>query len=139
MDTVIESIDRVLVIDDNEIDALICAKTFQKFNESIQVQSFLGANEALKYLQDKFSKNPEELPDLILLDLYMPLMDGWLFLQEYKKIVEQSNKKIVLLMASSTTFDSDFSQMKNYKEVSGHISKPITIDKIHQIVEKYFQ
>jgi CheY-like chemotaxis protein len=138
METVVETIERVLVIDDNEIDALICAKTFQKFNEATKVTSFLGAKEALAYLQDTFTQKPEDLPDLILLDLYMPLMDGWLFLSEYKKIAEESNKKIILLMASSTTFDSDFNQMKNYKEVSGHISKPITLDKIQHILEKYF-
>lgn len=138
MEATTETIERVLIIDDNEIDALICTKVFKKYDSAIELVTFVGAKEALEFLKDKIQNNPESLPDLILLDLYMPLMNGWFFLTEYKKIAEQLPKKIVIIVASSTTYDKDLTQIQAHKEISGHLSKPLTVEKIQHIQEKHF-
>ncbi len=138
METTTKTLKKVLIIDDNEVDTLICSRVFGKYDPQVQITSFHGAKEALNYLKDLLKQSPENLPDLIILDLYMPLMNGWFFLKEYRQVVSHLKKDIVLLMASCTHYERDLSRIRNYKEINAHISKPITLQKIQEIAEIHF-
>ncbi|MEO1653559.1 MAG: response regulator, partial [Bacteroidota bacterium] len=82
-------------------------------------------------------QNQAPLPDLIIVDLYMPLMNGWFFLKEYRQISRNQEKESTLLITSCTSYDRDFQQMREFKEVSGYIAKPFTLEKISSIASRY--
>jgi CheY-like chemotaxis protein len=137
-DTVLDQIPKVLVVDDNEIDTLICAKVIETHNLAKEVIVHNQPQEALDYLIALSNTQPEQFPDLIFLDLNMPVMDGWDFLQEYKKILITISKKVILMVTSCTTDYKDFAEIKKHQEISGFMDKPITADKLRKIQEEFF-
>ncbi|WP_339607878.1 response regulator [uncultured Roseivirga sp.] len=75
------------------------------------------------------------LPELILLDLNMPVMDGWQFLDEFTKI--KTHKRITLYIVSSSIDNEDFKKAETYEVVSNYIVKPITMDALKGILEDF--
>lgn len=127
---------QVLIIDDNDIDVLVCSKLFKKHLPEVEVLGINNASEALIYLSEQH-QTQAPLPDLIIVDLYMPLMNGWFFLKEYRQVSRNQDKNITLLITSCTSYDRDFQQMREFKEVSGYIAKPFTLEKIASIADRY--
>ncbi len=76
----------------------------------------------------------ENVPDVILLDLNMPIMDGWQFLDEFIKI--KTNKKILIYIVSSSIDPADTEKAKKYESVSNFIVKPITVDNLKNILQQ---
>ena len=88
---------------------------------------------------DAFSENlasPDQLPDLILLDLNMPVLDGWQFLDALCKILPTLNKKVHIFLVSSSNDEEDFERAKTWKEVADFIVKPLTTQALHAILAR---
>ena len=91
------------------------------------------ARGAVEYLLHH-KKSVEHLPDVILLDIYMPEMDGWAFLKEYATIKDQLIKKIDVYIISSSNHPKDVTRAGALTEVKSYIVKPITIDLLKKVV-----
>jgi CheY-like chemotaxis protein len=78
----------------------------------------------------------EHLPDVILLDLYMPEMDGWGFLEAFTGIKSQLTKKIDIYIISSSSHPKDLNRAKTFSDVASYIQKPVTKDQLMQLVAK---
>jgi response regulator of citrate/malate metabolism len=89
-----------------------------------------GAVEYLLHHKD----NHEHLPDVILLDIYMPDLDGWGFVEEYGKIKDLLPKRVEIYIISSSGHLKDINRAKSLPEVSAYIQKPITKEKLREIV-----
>jgi CheY-like chemotaxis protein len=86
---------------------------------------FFNGLEAIDELKDKVET--DNIPDLILLDINMPVYDGWQFLEEFKKIKQKLTKEITVYMVSSSNDATDISKSKEYKdEVKKYYYKPMT-------------
>jgi len=90
---------------------------------SKEVVTFSNGSEAISHLK-KVLKENLRLPDIILLDLNMPVMDGWQFLDEFKNI--NFGKKITVYIVSSSIDPHDHVRAKEYTSVSSFLVKPIT-------------
>lgn len=128
----------VLIVDDDEINNFVCSKIIDQAGFAENVQTSLGAREALDLLESKVNDANDDLPDLILLDINMPIMSGWDFLEEYKSLLARSNKNVVLMMLSSSVYEEDVSKANEYKEVSGYIAKPLRMEKLEEISDQFF-
>ncbi len=129
----------VLLIDDDEINNLICMKIIKKNDFAKSVETCLGAKQALSYLRDTLAgENGKSLPELIFLDINMPAMNGWDFLEQYEKISELDQKKIVLIMLSSSMYVDDINRAKTYDTVSDYITMPLSAAHLQKIQEKFF-
>ena len=80
------------------------------------------------------SNTPEQLPDIILLDLSMPVMDGWQFLEAYINIKPRIGKQIIVYIVSSTIAPDDLLRAKSISEVNDFIIKPITKDQMVEML-----
>ena len=124
---------KVLIIDDDEISNFICKNTILKNGFSNEVKTVLSANEGLEYL-----KGSGEIPDLVLLDINMPVLNGWDFLEEYKKIRESLEELPVVVMFSSSVHEADIEKARKDQDVQDYIIKPMTTDTLENIFNKHF-
>ncbi len=90
-----------------------------------------GAVESLAH----HKKNTEHLPDVILLDIYMPDMDGWAFLNEYAAVRDQLAKPVNIYVISSSSHLKDINRANSIPDVRAYIQKPVTKEKLREIVK----
>lgn len=128
-----------MIIDDNEIDIFINKKIIESLNFVERIQSFNSAKDALNYLKlidDENSYYQLLAPQLILLDINMPIIDGFAFLEEFNKFKIFKQKPILVFMLSSSSSPVDINKANNYKNVCGLISKPLEADNLIAQLEK---
>lgn len=123
--------DAVFLVDDDPINNLINRRLLGKTGISNRIEEFLGGQDAL----DKISELGMEDSLLIFLDINMPVLNGWEFLNKYLKTFPGRSDKIIIL-SSSIDFQ-DRQKADEYSVVSGFLEKPLTIDKIKEEMEKY--
>jgi response regulator RpfG family c-di-GMP phosphodiesterase len=116
----------IMLIDDDPIVNFISSKVLNKYNEEFEILDFQKALDALYYLR----QHPEKSPDVIFLDLNMPEMDGWEFLQEYEKL----NLRSDLYILTSSFAQRDVNKSKHYSKVKDFIIKPLTKQTIQRIL-----
>ncbi|HLC83443.1 MAG TPA: response regulator [Bacteroidia bacterium] len=126
-------INLVALIDDDEIANFIGKKVIEKTQLVKQIKVFSGGQVAIDFLT-KNAKHPNLLPEIILLDLNMPGMDGFEFLAEYIRLKPEIGKKINIYVVSSSLSYSDHDRIRNINNVSDFIVKPISEEKFTKIV-----
>lgn len=123
--------DAIFLVDDDPINNLINKRLLGKVGITNQIIEFLEGEEALVQIETLPSKNQI----LIFLDINMPVLNGWEFLEKYSEVFPHRQDKIVIL--SSSIDYQDRQKAKEYQIVSGFLEKPLTLDKIYSQLEKY--
>lgn len=123
--------DAVFLVDDDPINNLINRRLLGKTGISSRIEEFQGGQDAL----EKINELHPGVSLLIFLDINMPVLNGWEFLNRYLKTYPDRNDKIVIL-SSSIDFQ-DRQKADEYPIVSGFLEKPLTTDKINSQMEKY--
>jgi CheY-like chemotaxis protein len=127
-----EKID-VLLIDDDNISNFINSRLISRLNIACKVQVKLNGQEALSYIND----GKEKCPDLIFLDINMPVMNGFEFLQSYSRGSYSKRKPIIIILTTSSDAN-DLEELQKYPEVCGFLNKPLTEDKITSVLRTHF-
>ncbi|WP_210465454.1 response regulator [Rufibacter roseolus] len=128
---------RVFLIDDDEIHNFLCESVIKSQQFAEKVNSFLWAEEALDALNGMVKDAPQDFPEIIFLDINMPGMDGWEFIEEYKKLPLELTGKCLLFVLSSAVDKNDITHARNLSEVNDFFSKPLTTDILQIISEQY--
>jgi CheY-like chemotaxis protein len=119
------------IIDNNKIYAYGFKKLLSIKDLSNQVTHFDNGSEAIAHLRDP--DNAQNLPDIIFLDLSMPVMDGWEFMKEFEEIKSQLGKKISVYILSSSIDSHDIDRAKNIPSISDYIFKPVDVQRLQEI------
>ena len=122
----------IWVIDDDPIYQIIINKIIQKSEAFSTVSTFKNGRIALDAFQQLLD-NDTALPDIILLDINMPVMDGWEFMEELGLIKPKFMKQIVVYIVSSSIALEDKNKSKSYENILGYLSKPVTVDDLISI------
>jgi CheY-like chemotaxis protein len=127
-----KKIDIACIIDDDQIYVFGLKKliTLHDFCKNILV--FGNGEEALNYITPLL-ESADKLPDVILLDINMPVMDGWEFLEEFIKIKPRANKKMEVYMVSSSINPADVEKAKAYSDLSDYLVKPVTPEDLKKV------
>jgi CheY-like chemotaxis protein len=117
----------IWVIDDDTIYQIIVNKIIQKSEMFSAISSFKNGKEALDAVTNSLNNN-ETLPDIILLDINMPIMDGWEFMEEMTLLKPSISKQIIVYVVSSSIAIEDKNRSKTYPDILGYLSKPVNIN-----------
>lgn len=122
----------VMLIDDNEIDNLINQKMIESASITENIYTHTGAKSAIEFLRnvEQLDVVDKVLPDIIFLDIDMPLMDGFQFLEEFEKLSDLIKKKCKIVMLTSSINPQDFSRSKKYNTVLLYLNKPLSHENI---------
>jgi len=128
-------INTVLLVEDNEITNFYNKHLFTKngFVEDVQIAT--NGKKALDYLQGVDIDNK---PALILLDLNMPVMNGFEFLDEFKKLKEELREGIIICILTTSLHEEDLEKAKNYAFISEYCKKPLSASQIKNILTQFF-
>lgn len=103
--------------------------------EAVSVKS---GPDALEYLNQCTNDDGKAIPDLVLLDINMPYMDGWEFLEKFKELQPNFSNSPLIVMLSSSVYEADSEKAHANPEVWDYITKPLTIDVFQNLVERLF-
>lgn len=121
------------VIDDDEIYTFTVKRVIARSDIAEKTIYFHNGKAALDFLAEN-AHQPDILPDLILLDLNMPVLDGWQFLDHYGKLLPKLDKKISVFVVSSSIDEEDYTRAKKIEAVTDYIVKPLTVDHLSNIL-----
>lgn len=124
-------VDLAYIIDDDEVIIYLTEILVKEVEFCDELKTFTCAERALDVLKVSFEKNLE-IRSVILIDLNMPIMDGWRFLDQLQ--VLDKEEKISVFVFTSSIDPRDIERAKNYKMIKDYIIKPLTIHKINKIL-----
>lgn len=128
-----KKISNLWIIDDDPM-ASFYIKRLAELGELARIITIYDkARGALEYLTNH-KKNVEHLPDVILLDIYMPDMDGWTFVDEFAQLKDELEKRIEIFIISSSGHLKDINRARSLPEVRSFLQKPITLEALKNAV-----
>lgn len=122
------------LIDDDEIYLFSVRKVIELNQLSEKVMEFRNGQEALDFFLQS-NEHVAELPDVILLDINMPVMNGWEFIEEFRKVSASFPKEILLYVVSSSVNKSDVDKARSFPSVNDYLVKPITASQLKTIYQ----
>ena len=127
----------VMLVDDNEIDNLINQKMIEASNIAEHIFVHSGAKSAIEFLKnvEKLAKGPVSLylPEIIFLDIDMPLMDGFQFLDEFERLSDSIKSHCKVVMLTSSLNPQDMNRAKKNQFVLKYINKPLTQENLKKL------
>lgn len=124
------------IIDDDDVYINLVKKIIDIKNLSENLIVFKNGKEALDYFTAIIENiEPESFPEIILLDLNMPIMDGWDFLKQFTKIKSPLKKLTTLYIVSSSINPEDLKKSKTFSDVTNYLIKPIHLDNFEAIFQ----
>lgn len=123
------------VVDDDKIFTFLLRKIIEKAQIAREIIFFENGQEAIDYLTLN-KADVMKLPQLILLDINMPILDGWQFLQEYGKLQPEVHDPIKICVMSSSGEEEDYNRAMHSGHVMDYLQKPLQIPLLRDITER---
>jgi two-component system, chemotaxis family, chemotaxis protein CheY len=124
----------IALVDDDKIFQLTASKTLKATAITDSILQFENGEEALKFLREHIT-DTDSLPDYIFLDINMPMIDGWMFLDDYENLKNKFSKPISIYMVSSSIDTRDIERARKNVNVKDYIVKPVTRDKFIELLK----
>lgn len=132
----------ILLIDDDEPTNFLSQMIIEKADCAAEIQIAYSGKQAIDYLTSQGTsasgQNTYPRPDLIFLDINMPAMNGWEFLQKYNSLEKEHQGNIVIIMLTTSLNPDDRLRSKDFHHVSGFENKPLTREKLETLLRKHF-
>ena len=131
----------ILLVDDDDTTNYLNRRLLEQVNAAHEIVVVKDGEQALAYLTRSCGDAPGAAtvcPDLIFMDIKMPVMDGFEFLEAYQETALNLKDKVVFLMLTSSASFYDLERLKKYDLVRKHYSKALTESDVKEIIEEYF-
>jgi len=125
----------IALVDDDKIFQLTASKTIKAANLTDKILQFENGEEALDFLKHH-AGDSENLPDYIFLDINMPYVDGWMFLEDYAGLKINLSKTISIFMVSSSIDPRDMDRARKNSDIREYVIKPVTREMFIELLQK---
>jgi CheY-like chemotaxis protein len=125
-----QKISTLMIVDDDDVDQMMCKRILGRSGLVDTVLGYLYAEEALDHLKG----NQIPSPDILLLDINMPRMTGFEFLEEMSQLPDDVQKPMVVMLTSSGN-PSDKLRASEFKSVKGYLTKPLSEESLRRIIQ----
>lgn len=133
-----DRIKSILLIDDDEATIFYYKIIIDYAGCKAQVDVATNGKKAIEYIHSRIEKN-EPLPDLTFLDINMPVMNGWGFMDAYSELPEVQKSKMVIVMLTSSLNPDDEENADRYSDIAEFRIKPLTADVMEELSNKNFK
>jgi len=130
-----KKLDCILLVDDNSDDNFFHKIIINKMDVVNRIDVVINGLEALAYLK----KENQTPPELIFLDINMPRMNGWEFLEQYKHLDVNQKARVVIMILTTSANPDDIKKAKEIEEVTGFETKPLSKEIMVEILNRHFQ
>ncbi|QCR23551.1 response regulator [Pontibacter sp. SGAir0037] len=133
----------VLLIDDDDTTNFLNQRLLDRMQVTDNIRTFVNGKQAFDYLYNVSNNNYERTskeyfqPELIFLDINMPVMDGFEMLDLYERLGKEFRSRIIMTVLTTSTHPQDTESAKKY--VAEYITKPLTVEKVSALLDKYFK
>ena len=127
----------ILLIDDDEATNFYNKMIIKKADCTENITTVQSGAQALEYLKSK-PKGAHPQPDLIFLDINMPAMNGWEFLEQYKNLSKEQKGKIVIVMLTTSLNPEDKERASTIDDITDFKNKPVTIEMLEAVINDHF-
>lgn len=132
-----EKLSQILIIDDDPLTAYLHKTFIKKFGVSNQVETATSGDQALQFIKNCIQSQKEEIPQLILVEVDMPMADGFHFLEAYRNL-QFKNKDSVAVVALTCSFSKRLRHRTKEYTISDYIEKPLTEERMTRLMERHF-
>lgn len=129
---------RASIVDDDRIYIFGLTKLIEMHEFCDELLVFQNGKDALENLLDDIRLG-RDLPSVILLDINMPVMDGWQFLDEFEKLPAERKQGIRVYMVSSSVNQSDLDKAKSYTDIVDYVIKPVKAADLERIANDFYE
>ncbi len=110
----------------------------EELNCTERIETMQNARDALRYLGNSINTNHYARPDLIFLDINMPAMDGWEFIDKYNQLPEEQKAKIIVVMLTTSFNPEDELKAQRITGIAAFRNKPLTTTVLTDLLKKHF-
>lgn len=128
----------ILLVDDDETTNYLNQRLLTRMQVAERIDIVTNGEEAIRYLNSCDNSGSNPCPELIFVDIKMPVMDGFEFLEEYQKLDKVKRSGQVMLMLTSSASFYDLEHLKKFPDVQKHYSKPLSEADVREIMNTYF-
>ena len=125
----------IALVDDDKVFQLTASRTIKAANLTDKILQFENGEEALQFLKVN-ATDSENLPDVIFLDINMPFVDGWMFLDDFAHLKGNLTKQIQIYMVSSSIDPRDIDRARRNANVREYVIKPVSREKFEELLSR---
>jgi CheY-like chemotaxis protein len=132
-----QKLSSVLLVDDDPTTNYLNRKLLERLAVSNKIDVAQDGQQALGLLVARCQQAPEEVPALLLLDVKMPIMDGFEFLAAYTQLPTACQQRVVIIVLTTSLHPQDVQRMEQLP-IAGFLNKPLTQEKVGQLLKDHF-
>jgi CheY-like chemotaxis protein len=123
-----------ILIDDVPMNNLVTRMVIKSVYSTAQILEFTDSQKGMDYIASQTATASQTADTIIFLDIYMPVIDGWAFMEQYDKLNDALKNKFKLYILSSSISKDDLKKAESNKNITGYVIKPFTKDTIRSLV-----
>src|SRR6266536_854723 len=129
---------RVIIVDDDPYCHMICKSIMRRAASNVEFLEFISPEEGIEYIESVYGKSTDDCPTALLLDINMPVMTGWDFLERYEKAGSNSKNQFVNYLLSSSIGQRDVERAAENKYIKSFLTKPFRKEMTDVIFENVY-
>ncbi len=133
-----QKLNKILLIDDSDADNFIHKRVIQKAGIAHEIIVKNSGEAALEYLSTEAADGQYPTPELVLLDINMPSMNGWEFLDAYNELSIEQKADIIVCMLTTSTSPKDSAKAKTLPQIKSYLNKPLNLQGLTGIFRQHF-
>lgn len=131
-----KTVNRFMVVDDDPLNNMVCKYIILKYDKEAEITLFTDPEKALESIHDTFSGAMEKIDTVIFLDINMPVINGWEFLEAFEKMDEKIHQQITIYILSSSIDQGDIEKADKNPFVKGYFPKPLSIETMQMCTQE---